>query len=142
LFTAIALFYGILAFFVLPLNIASWVIIVLVGCLGLGNGSMFQLVPLRFTREIGVATGLIGAIGGLGGFFLPNVLGSAKQFTGSFTLGLISLALVSFLCLVGLRLLVAYNRDWRFSWSEKATGKDVTSVEAAALKEEVVVSPE
>ena len=103
---------------------------------------MFQLVPLRFTKEIGVATGLIGAIGGLGGFFLPNVLGSAKQFTGSFTPGLISLAVVSFLCLILLRVLVGLHRDWRFSWNDKAAGKELAAVEAAALEEEIVVSPE
>jgi len=141
LFTAVALLYAAISF-LLPLSIASWLIIVLVGCLGLGNGSMFQLVPLRFTKEIGVATGLIGAIGGLGGFFLPNVLGSAKQFTGSFTPGLISLAVVSFLCLILLRVLVGLHRDWRFSWNDKAAGKELAAVEAAALEEEIVVSPE
>ena len=53
-------------------------------CLGLGNGAVFQLVPQRFQREIGTATGVIGAVGGLGGFFLPTLLGAVKQATGSY----------------------------------------------------------
>src|SRR5262249_15944481 len=53
------------------------------GLLGMGNGSVFQLVPQRFPREIGVITGVVGAAGGVGGFFLPNLLGSLKQLTGT-----------------------------------------------------------
>ena len=48
----------------------------------MGNGTVFQLVPNRFPREIGVTTGIIGAAGGLGGFALPNVLGTVKELTG------------------------------------------------------------
>ncbi|MGH9800350.1 MAG: nitrate/nitrite transporter, partial [Blastocatellia bacterium] len=48
-------------------------------CLGLGNGAVFQLVPQRFQSQIGVATGVVGAIGGVGGFLLPNLLGQIKQ---------------------------------------------------------------
>ena len=54
------------------------------GLLGMGNGSVFQLVPQRFPKEIGVMTGIVGAAGGIGGFFLPNLLGGLKQLTGSF----------------------------------------------------------
>ncbi|MSU78013.1 MAG: NarK/NasA family nitrate transporter [Gemmataceae bacterium] len=57
------------------------------GSLGLGNGSVFQLVPLRFPKEIGVMTGIVGAAGGVGGFFLPTVLGLIKDQTGSFAGG-------------------------------------------------------
>jgi nitrate/nitrite transporter NarK len=48
------------------------------GCaalLGLGNGAVFKLVPERFPRETGTVTGLVGALGGLGGFFPPLLLG-------------------------------------------------------------------
>ena len=43
--------------------------------LGLGNGAVFKLVPERFPRETGTVTGLVGALGGLGGFFPPLLLG-------------------------------------------------------------------
>ena len=37
--------------------------------LGLGNGAVFKLVPEHFPKETGTVTGLVGAFGGLGGFF-------------------------------------------------------------------------
>jgi MFS family permease len=48
------------------------------GCavlLGLGNGAVFKLVPQYFSANTGVVTGLVGALGGLGGFFPPLLLG-------------------------------------------------------------------
>jgi NNP family nitrate/nitrite transporter-like MFS transporter len=62
------------------------------GMLGMGNGAVFQLVPRRFPKEIGVVTGLVGAAGGVGGFFLPNVLGLLKGWTGSYGVGFAVLA--------------------------------------------------
>ncbi|HET9372615.1 MAG TPA: MFS transporter, partial [Vicinamibacterales bacterium] len=43
--------------------------------MGLGNGAVFKLVPDHFPRDTGTVTGLVGAMGGLGGFFPPLVLG-------------------------------------------------------------------
>jgi NNP family nitrate/nitrite transporter-like MFS transporter len=51
--------------------------------LGMGNGSVFQLVPQRFPKEIGVMTGVVGAAGGLGGFLLPMMIGGLKGLTVS-----------------------------------------------------------
>ena len=51
---------------------------------GIGNGAIFQLVPQRFQHHIGAATGVVGAVGGLGGFLLPTLLGTLKHTTGSF----------------------------------------------------------
>jgi NNP family nitrate/nitrite transporter-like MFS transporter len=44
----------------------------------MGNGAVFQLVPQRFRKEIGVMTGLVGMAGGIGGFYLASSLGYAK----------------------------------------------------------------
>ena len=85
-------------------------------CLGLGNGAVFQLVPRRFGAEIGIATGVVGAIGGLGGFLLPILLGNMKQSTGSFGLGFAVLAVLAFAVLALLRILATARQDWRFSW--------------------------
>ena len=49
------------------------------GLLGMGNGAVFQLVPQRFPDRIGLVTGVVGAAGGLGGFFLPTLLGAVKD---------------------------------------------------------------
>ena len=86
-------------------------------CLGMGNGAVFQLVPQRFRREIGIATGVVGALGGLGGFFLPNLLGGVKGATGSFAGGFLVLAGVAFGALVLLRLLAVARHEWRHSWA-------------------------
>ena len=88
---------------------------VMMACLGMGNGSVFQIVPQRFKDEIGVMTGIVGAFGGLGGFLLPNyILGPLKQATGSHVAGFMTLA-----CIVLIVTLVFYavSRSWRKSWA-------------------------
>src|SRR5262245_7653930 len=47
--------------------------------IGLGNGAVFKLVPEYFPQAIGAVTGLVGAAGGLGGFFPPIALGAVGQ---------------------------------------------------------------
>lgn len=66
--------------------------------IGLGNGAVFKLVPEYFPNAVGSVTGLVGAAGGLGGFFPPLVLGVIKQTTGSYTFGFILLAFVAAAC--------------------------------------------
>jgi NNP family nitrate/nitrite transporter-like MFS transporter len=74
---------------------ALTLMLLLMGLLGAGNGIVFQLIPQRFQREIGVVTGIVGAAGGVGGFFLPSVLGLARELTGSFSPGLAAFAVAS-----------------------------------------------
>jgi NNP family nitrate/nitrite transporter-like MFS transporter len=81
--------------------------------LGMGNGSVFQLVPQRFRREIGVMTGLVGMTGGIGGFYLASSLGYSKQFTGSYQAGLLVFAILAVLAVIGL---TSVKRRWRTTW--------------------------
>lgn len=81
--------------------------------LGMGNGSVFQLVPLRFRNEIGVMTGLVGAAGGVGGFFLAKALGISKGMTGGFFAGF---SLFAGLAVIGLAGLIAVKTRWRTTW--------------------------
>jgi MFS transporter, NNP family, nitrate/nitrite transporter len=81
--------------------------------LGMGNGSVFQLVPQRFRSEIGVMTGLVGMTGGIGGFYLASSLGYSKQFTGSYQAGLLVFAALAALALLGL---VSVKTRWRTTW--------------------------
>jgi len=72
------------------------------GCaaaLGLGNGAVFKLVPQYFPNETATVTGLVGAFGGLGGFFPPLVLGFVKDSTGHYIYGFVLLSLFAVLCL-------------------------------------------
>ena len=55
------------------------------GCamlMGLGNGAVFKLVPEHFPKDTGTVTGLVGALGGLGGFFPPLLLGVFSDCIG------------------------------------------------------------
>ncbi len=61
------------------------------GFLGLGNGAVFKLVPHRFPHSTGAVTGIVGAAGGLGGFFPPLILGIVKDATGTFTMAFVFL---------------------------------------------------
>ena len=74
------------------------------------------MVPQRFAREIGLVTGVVGAIGGIGGFILPNVLGQARAATQSFATGFAVLAVLAMGGVVLLRVLMASTSGWRGSW--------------------------
>src|SRR5690554_290161 len=81
--------------------------------LGMGNGAVFQLVPQRFRREIGVMTGLVGMAGGVGGFYLASSLGYSQELTGSYQLGFLIFA---GLCLTALIGLTSVKKRWRTTW--------------------------
>ena len=66
--------------------------------LGLGNGAVFKLVPEYFSKDTGTVTGLVGAFGGLGGFFPPLAVGFIRSQTGSYTLGFVLLAAFALIC--------------------------------------------
>jgi NNP family nitrate/nitrite transporter-like MFS transporter len=96
---------------------SAWIALAIVLCammaLGAGNGAVFQLAPQRFPKEIGVVTGFVGAMGGVGGFYLASTLGMAKQLTGSYQPGFIGFAMLALgaqLALLGLR------GRWRAAW--------------------------
>ena len=68
------------------------------GFLGLGSGAVFKMVPSEFPDSVGAATGIVGAAGGLGGFFPPLVMGVVKDATGEFVLGFVFLACFALVC--------------------------------------------
>lgn len=81
--------------------------------LGMGNGAVFQLIPQRFRKEIGVLTGLVGMAGGIGGFYLATSLGFSKQYTGDYRLGFGIFASMGILAFFGLQ---GVKRRWRSTW--------------------------
>lgn len=99
---------------ILPSPIAITIImIVAFSALGAGNGSTFQLVPLRFPYATAVAMSLVGEVGALGGGFLPNAMGISKQYIGSFSGGFIFFAVVALGALVTLKVV---ERRWTCTW--------------------------
>lgn len=68
--------------------------------LGLGNGAVFKMVPEVSSGNTGAVTGIVGAAGGIGGFFPPIVLGIVKDTTGEYNLGFIFMVVFSIVCLI------------------------------------------
>lgn len=84
--------------------------------LGAGNGALFQLVPLRWPLSTAVAGSMIGEIGALGGSFIPNAMGLSKEYSGSFSYGFLSFALLALVAFIVLRVA---QRKWTKSWVGK-----------------------
>jgi NNP family nitrate/nitrite transporter-like MFS transporter len=101
------------------LPIALGLFVVAMGTLGVGNGAVFQLVPQRFRKEIGVMTGLVGFGGGLGGFYLASSLGLIKKATGSTSIGFLIFAALAVIALGGLSFV---KGRWRTTWGAALQG--------------------
>jgi NNP family nitrate/nitrite transporter-like MFS transporter len=102
------------------LSVAVAVLFVAIGLLGMGNGAVFQLVPQRFPDRIGIVTGVVGAAGGLGGFFLPFVLGAVRDATGSYAGGLFGCAAAF---LLGTFVLLELGARWSQRWESGAIAR-------------------
>ncbi len=85
------------------------------GCaalMGIGNGAVFKLVPQYFPKETGTVTGLVGAMGGLGGFFPPLLLGTFRDRFGVVWPGFVLLAAAALaLAEVNRRVFLPSERD-------------------------------
>ena len=102
------------------------------GLLGMGNGAVFQIVPQRFPDRIGLVTGVVGAAGGLGGFFLPTVLGTAKDLTGGYAAGLWVFAATF---VVGTLVLLELGARWSAQWTPTAIRQTGIYSYRAALRQ-------
>ncbi len=75
---------------------ATFTFLVMAAMLGAGAGAVFSLVAQVVPGpKVGAVTGIVGAMGGLGGFVPPLVMGAVYGATGSYTLGLLALAVVA-----------------------------------------------
>ncbi|MBI1979221.1 MAG: NarK/NasA family nitrate transporter [Elusimicrobia bacterium] len=110
------------------LYLMTAILLLIFAGLGAGNGSVFQLVPLRFPYATAVASSLIGEIGALGGAIIPNAMGLSKQWMGNFVFGFVSFgAIVSFAFLA----IYKSERQWILNWVGEG-GK--------ALREDLAIS--
>jgi NNP family nitrate/nitrite transporter-like MFS transporter len=90
------------------------------GAFGMCNGSVFQLLPQRFARDISLMTGLVGCGGGIGGFLLGRLFGLSKEYTGNYTSGIIFFAGLALVALAGLFLV---KKRWRTTWGSTAQAR-------------------
>jgi NNP family nitrate/nitrite transporter-like MFS transporter len=113
MYVVAAIFLFILSLGMSNVYLALSVVLVAMAALGIGNGAVFQLVPQRFRKEIGVMTGMVGMAGGVGGFYLASSLGYSRQLTGSYQTGLMIFASLAVLAIIGL---ASVKKRWRTTW--------------------------
>jgi len=73
---------------------------------GIGKAAVYKYIPDYFPQEVGVVGGLVGVLGGLGGFVCPILFGYMLRSTGLWTTMWLFLALLSAVCLIWLHLTV------------------------------------
>jgi len=124
---ALYIFYGLVSIFALILAfgnlnfyLAFIAIAIIMASLGMANGAVFQLVPQRFSKDMGIMTGLVGAAGGLGGTALIKTLGWSKATFDSYSAGFIIFASVVVVAIIGLSMV---KTRWRTTWGRVAGGR-------------------
>ncbi|MEO8232545.1 MAG: MFS transporter [Ignavibacteriota bacterium] len=65
---------------------------------GIGMGGVYKFIPEYFPNEVGVVGGMVGVLGGLGGFFSPIIFGYALTFSGVWTSSWFLMLLLSLIC--------------------------------------------
>lgn len=120
-------FYGIVALlaiinaaFNLPFGLAIIVLFFIMANLGMANGAVFQLVPQRFGKDIGIMTGIVGCAGGLGGTALIKTLGWSQSTFEGYTAGFFIFAAVVLVAISGISLV---KTRWRTTWGASSGGR-------------------
>jgi len=108
------------ALFVENLYIAIAILFAIMANLGMANGAVFQLVPQRFGRDMGIMTGIVGCAGGLGGTALIKTLGWSKGAFDGYAAGFFIFAAVVFLAILGISMV---KTRWRTTWGLAAGGR-------------------
>ena len=119
-FGVVTLLAGLNAAVTLPFWLAIVVLFAIMANLGMANGAVFQLVPQRFGKDIGIMTGIIGAAGGLGGTALIKTLGWSKGAFDGYSAGFMIFAVVVLVALSGISLV---KTRWRTTWGVQAGGR-------------------
>ncbi len=119
-FGAVAILAIINATIKLPFALAILVLFLIMANLGMANGAVFQLVPQRFGRDIGIMTGIIGCAGGLGGTALIKTLGWSKGAFDGYTAGFLIFGGVVLVAIAGISLV---KTRWRTTWGISAGGR-------------------
>jgi len=67
--------------------------------MGIGSAAIYRHIPDYFPTEVGIVGGIVGVLGGLGGYFCLKIFGFLLDATGLWTSCWIFLGLISFICL-------------------------------------------
>jgi NNP family nitrate/nitrite transporter-like MFS transporter len=90
IFTLLVLFIGI-----------SW---------GIGKAAVYKHIPNYFPEEVGVVGGMVGVLGGLGGFFCPILFGYLLEWTGLWTSSWMLMLFISAISLLWMHHVIKKNR--------------------------------
>jgi NNP family nitrate/nitrite transporter-like MFS transporter len=91
--------------------------------MGIGKAGVYKYIPDYFPRDVGVVGGMVGVIGGLGGFFCPVVFGYLLKATGIWTTCWGFLAVVVIACMAWMHHVVSriqrasagpHHEKWEF----------------------------
>lgn len=93
-------------FFQANVNIFTLFVLLLGLAMGLGKAAVYKHIPSYFPNDVGTVGGLVGVIGGLGGFFCPIIFGILLDWTGIWTTCWIFLLFLSLACLVWMHFVV------------------------------------
>ena len=76
------------------------VLVILLGSIwGIGKAAVYKHIPDYFPEEVGVVGGMVGVLGGLGGFVCPIIFGYLLEWTGLWTSAWMFMLAISFICL-------------------------------------------
>ena len=119
-YSMVAILVTISALIDLPFYVAIFVLFLIMANLGMANGAVFQLVPQRFGKDMGIMTGLVGCAGGLGGTALIKTLGWSKGAFDGYTAGFLIFGAVVVIAIIGLSMV---KTRWRVTWGVQAGGR-------------------
>ncbi|WP_044238669.1 MFS transporter [Flexithrix dorotheae] len=74
---------------------------IIIGCIwGIGKAAVYKHIPDYFPEEVGVVGGMVGVLGGLGGFFCPIIFGYLLQGTGLWSSCWLLMLFLAGICLI------------------------------------------
>ncbi|MGM8362945.1 MFS transporter [Flavobacterium sp. ARAG 55.4] len=87
-----------------------WVYLVLVVLIGIswgiGKAAVYKHIPEYFPNEVGIVGGMVGLLGGLGGFFCPIIFSYLLNFTGLWSSSWMFVLLFSIICLIWMHITI------------------------------------
>jgi len=119
-FSVVVVSVTLIAIMPMPFMMIVLFFFITMSSLGMANGAVFQLVPQRFAKDIGVMVGIVGAAGGLGGTALIKTLGWSKTTFDGYTVGFLIFAGVALIAIVGLGMV---KTRWRTTWGVQSGGR-------------------
>ncbi|WP_189605585.1 MFS transporter [Salinimicrobium marinum] len=86
-------------FFEANVWVFTFLVIILGSIWGVGKAAVYKHIPEYFPEEVGVVGGMVGVLGGLGGFFCPIIFGYLLNGSGLWTSAWMFTLILSAICL-------------------------------------------